>query len=162
MMLGRQIHTAEPLVPEPSAFEVELALEKPKSHKSLGIDQVPAELIMARGRTNLHEMQKLIIFIWNKEELPEEWKELTTVPFYKKCDKSVCSNYRGISHLPATLKILSNVLVSSLTPCSEEIIGVINVDCDTTGQLLVIYSAFVEYLRKNGNTLKRCVSSLYT
>ena len=39
-----EIHTAEPLVPEPSAFEVELAIEKLKSHKSPGIDQIPAEL----------------------------------------------------------------------------------------------------------------------
>jgi len=30
-----EIHTAEPLVPEPSALEVELANEKIKSHKSL-------------------------------------------------------------------------------------------------------------------------------
>ena len=29
-----EIHTAEPLVPEPSALEVELAIEKLKSHKS--------------------------------------------------------------------------------------------------------------------------------
>ena len=43
------IHTAEPLVPEPSAFEVELAIEKLKSNKSPGIDQIPAELIKARG-----------------------------------------------------------------------------------------------------------------
>jgi len=28
-----EIHKAEPLVPEPSAFEVELATEKLKSHK---------------------------------------------------------------------------------------------------------------------------------
>jgi len=37
---GRQteIHTAEPLVPEPSAFDVELAIEKLKGHKSPGID----------------------------------------------------------------------------------------------------------------------------
>ena len=40
-----EIHTAEPLVPEPSATEVELAIEKPKNHKSPGIDQIPAELI---------------------------------------------------------------------------------------------------------------------
>jgi hypothetical protein len=40
-----EIHTAEPLVPEPSAFEVELSIEKLKSHKSPGIDQIPAELI---------------------------------------------------------------------------------------------------------------------
>jgi hypothetical protein len=32
MMLGRQsrIHTAEPLVPKPSSFEVEIAIEKLK------------------------------------------------------------------------------------------------------------------------------------
>ena len=40
-----EIHTAEPLVPELSAFEVELATEKLKSHKSPGIDQIPADLI---------------------------------------------------------------------------------------------------------------------
>ena len=40
-----EIHTAEPLVPEPSAAEVELAIDKVKSHKSPGIDQIPAELI---------------------------------------------------------------------------------------------------------------------
>jgi len=28
-----ELHTAEPLVPEPSAFEVELAIDKLKSHK---------------------------------------------------------------------------------------------------------------------------------
>ena len=70
-----EIHTAEPLVPEPSAFEVELAIEKLKGHKSPGIDQIPAELIKAGGRTIRSEIHKLIISIWNKEELPEEWKE---------------------------------------------------------------------------------------
>jgi len=33
-----EIHTAEPLVPEPSAFEFELAIEKLKSYKSPGIN----------------------------------------------------------------------------------------------------------------------------
>ena len=28
-----ELHTAEPLVPEPSAFEVQFAIEKLKSHK---------------------------------------------------------------------------------------------------------------------------------
>ena len=42
-----EIHTAEPLVPEPSASEVDLAIDKLKSHKSPGIDQIPAKLIKA-------------------------------------------------------------------------------------------------------------------
>jgi len=36
-----EIHTTEPLMPEPSVFEVELAIEKLKSHKSPAIDHIP-------------------------------------------------------------------------------------------------------------------------
>jgi len=61
-----------------------------------------------------------------------------------------CTNYRGISLSPTTYKILSIILLSRLTPYAEEIIGVIKVDFDTTGQLLIICSAFVKYLRKMG------------
>jgi hypothetical protein len=46
-----EIHTAEPLVPEPRALEVELAIEKLKSRKSLGSDQIPAEMSKAGGGT---------------------------------------------------------------------------------------------------------------
>jgi hypothetical protein len=62
---------------------------------------------------------KLIISIWNKEELPEEWKE----SIYKNGDKADCNNYKGISLLPTAYKILSNILLSRLTPYAEEIIG---------------------------------------
>jgi hypothetical protein len=92
-----EVHTAEPLVPEPSACEVEMAIEKPKRHKSPGTDQIPAELIKAGGRTIRSEIHKLINCIWNKEELPEQWKESIVVPVYKKGDKTDCSNYRGLS-----------------------------------------------------------------
>jgi len=40
-----EIHTAVPFVAEQSSSEVELAIEKLKSHKSPGIDQIPAEMI---------------------------------------------------------------------------------------------------------------------
>jgi hypothetical protein len=33
------------------------------------------------------------------------------------------------------------------------------VDFDETGLPLIIYSAFVKYLRKNGNTMNQCISS---
>jgi hypothetical protein len=39
------IHTTEPLVPEPSLVEVEIAIGKLKSYKSPGTDNIPAELI---------------------------------------------------------------------------------------------------------------------
>ena len=37
-----EIHSAEPLVPESSAFEVEMATGKLKRHKYPNIDQIPA------------------------------------------------------------------------------------------------------------------------
>jgi len=83
-----ETHTAEPLVPEPSAFEDELATEKLKSHKSPGIDQIPAELIEAGGRKICYDIHKLTISIWNKEELPKEWMESIIVYIYKKGDKN--------------------------------------------------------------------------
>jgi hypothetical protein len=56
-----------------------MAIGKLKRHKSPGIDQIPAELIKA-GVTKIHfEVHKLIIFIWNKEELPAECNESITV-----------------------------------------------------------------------------------
>ena len=54
-----EIHTAEPLVPEPSAFKVELVTGKPKSHQSPGTDQIPPEFMKAGGRTIHYEIHKL-------------------------------------------------------------------------------------------------------
>jgi len=62
-------------VPEQSVFEVELAIEELKCKKSSGTDQIPSELIKAGGRTICYQIHKLIISIWNKDELPEEWKQ---------------------------------------------------------------------------------------
>jgi hypothetical protein len=67
-----EIHTAEPIVPELSAFEFETAIEKLKRHISPGIHQIPAELIKTGGRTIRFQVSKVINSIWNKEKLPEE------------------------------------------------------------------------------------------
>jgi len=78
--------------------------------------------IKGGSRTIRYGIHKLIV-IWNKEELPEEWKESIIVPVYRKDDNTECSNYRGLSLLPTTYKILSNILLSRLTPYAQEIIG---------------------------------------
>jgi len=80
-------------------------------------------LIKAGGRTIGYENHKLIISIWNKEDLLKEWKESIVVAIYKKGDKTDCSNYRGISLLSNTYKILSNILLSRLTFGAEKILG---------------------------------------
>ena len=160
-MMGRQKHiTADPLVPEPSAFEFELAIDKLKSHRSLGIDQMPAELIKAGGRTICLEIHKLITSIWKKEQLSEEWKESIIQPIHKKGDKTDCNNYRGISLLPNTNKILSNILLSRLILYVKEIIG--DHQCGFRRNRLTIDHIFCirQILEKKWITMKKFISSL--
>jgi hypothetical protein len=95
-----EMHTAEPLVTEPSAFEVEIAIEKLKGHKSPGIDQIPTELIKTGGRKIRSEITKLTDSIWNKKTFPEEWKKSIILPI--KTYRTDCSHYRGISLLSNT------------------------------------------------------------
>ena len=58
-----ETYTENLLVSEPSAFEVEMAIEKLKGHKSPGTDQIPAELIKVWGRKiRLRSINLLILF----------------------------------------------------------------------------------------------------
>jgi len=79
-------------------------------------------MIKSGCRTIISEVSKLMNSVWNMEELTEQWKESVIVPMYRKGDKMDCSDYRGISLFSTTYKILSNILLSRLTPYAEEII----------------------------------------
>jgi hypothetical protein len=44
----------------------------------------------------------------------------------------------------------------------RKLLGIFGVDFDVTGQLLIIYSAFVKYLGENGNAMKQYIRNLQT
>jgi hypothetical protein len=83
-----KIHTAEPLAPDLTSFEVEIPIAKLKRYKSPGSDQILAELIQAGGETLRSEIHKLINTIWNKHKLPYQWNEFTIVPVHTKGNKT--------------------------------------------------------------------------
>jgi hypothetical protein len=111
-----QIHTVEPLVPDPSPLRLKLLLQS--------TNQIPAELIQAGCEILCSKIHKLINSIWNKEKLPDQWKECIIVPVHKKGDKNDCSKYCGISLLSISFKILSCILLSILSLYADKIIGV--------------------------------------
>ena len=100
-----------------------MALDKLTEHKSQGTDQNPAELITAGVTTISSVINKFINSTFNMEEFPGEWKESIIVPIHKKTDKADGVNYRGVSILSTTYKILSNIVMSRLPPYAEEITG---------------------------------------
>jgi hypothetical protein len=113
-----EVHTAESLVPGLSCLEVEIATAKLKKYKSSGSDPIPAELIQAGGETLLSTIHKLINYIWNKEELPDQWKESTIIG-----DETGCNNYGGTLLLSTSYKMLYNILLTKLSLYIDEIIG---------------------------------------
>jgi hypothetical protein len=56
------MHATEPLMPDPSHFEVEIAITKFRKYKSPSSDQIVAELIQGGGET-WSEIHKLIHYI---------------------------------------------------------------------------------------------------
>jgi hypothetical protein len=68
-----------------------------KKFKLPGGDQILAELIQAGGQTLVSVIHKLINYIWNKDELPDQWKDSIIVPIHKKGYKTDCNNYHGIN-----------------------------------------------------------------
>jgi hypothetical protein len=100
------------------------------------------------------EIHKFICYIWNKEELPQQWKESITVPIHKKGDKTDCNNYRGISLLSTAYRILSNILLARLTSYDNEIIG--DHECEfchkraTTNQIFYICQIMEKKWEYNG------------
>jgi hypothetical protein len=120
--------------------------------------QIPAELYQAGGETLVSVIHKLITSIWNKEEMPDQWEESIIVPIHKTGDKTDCNNYRGTSLLSTSYNILSNILLSRLSPYVDEIIG--NHQCgfrrnrSTTDQIFCIR----QILGKSGSTVRQYIS----
>jgi hypothetical protein len=75
-------------------------------------------MIQAGGNIFRSDSNRLINSIRNTEEFPQHRRDMC-----EKCDKTDCSNFRGISLLPTTNKILSNIFLSRLNPYEDEIIG---------------------------------------
>jgi hypothetical protein len=77
------MHRAEPLLPDSSPFEVEIAVAKLKMYRSPGSDQIPEEVVQGGGETLWSEILKLVNYTWNKGELFDQWKESIIVPVHE-------------------------------------------------------------------------------
>jgi hypothetical protein len=76
MTLGRQMHITESLVPEPSCFEFEVAVEKLQRQKSPGIDHNPAGLVQEGGNTLLLRSTDLLIMFVTRNNFHSNGRHL--------------------------------------------------------------------------------------
>jgi endonuclease/exonuclease/phosphatase family metal-dependent hydrolase len=110
-------------VPPPTIEEVKDAIKQLKNNKSAGKDGIGAELIKMGPDKLAKCLHRLIVRIWDTEQLPEEWKDGVISPIYKKGDKLDCENYRAITVLNAAYKVLSRIIFLRLSPLTNEFVG---------------------------------------
>jgi hypothetical protein len=78
--------------------------------------------MQANSETLLFVIHKLVNSIWSKPELPDKWKE-TYCTNSQKIVIKLTHNYRGMSLLSVSLKMLLHIPVSTLSSYRDEIIG---------------------------------------
>jgi hypothetical protein len=140
-----EVHTAEPLVFGPSRLEVVIAIAKLKKYKSPGSDQIPAELVHTGGEILLSAIHKLINSVWNKEELPDQWKESIIVPVHKKGIKLTVIIIVGYHCYQLHNKIVSNILLSRLGPYIDEIFDYHQCGFRYNRSTTIRFFAFIRY-----------------
>ena len=99
-------------------------------------------MIQAGGEQLRRQIHLLCNKAWNESTIPEEWSKSILVPIPKKGDLSKCTNYRTISLINHTGKILLIVLLNRLkqqleSHLSEEQAG-FRKDRSTVHQILTL------------------------
>nr|XP_023656104.1 uncharacterized protein LOC111837887 [Paramormyrops kingsleyae] len=112
----------EDLGEPPTKTEVVNAIRSLKNNKAAGPDRIPTEIVKEGGTKLWHHIHQLLLKVWEREELPSELQDAQIVTIFKKGDKAECGNYRGISLLSTTGKVLARVLASRLLPLSEDLL----------------------------------------
>jgi hypothetical protein len=101
---------------EISLAETEAAVLKLKSLKSPGIDGVAGELIKYGGIAALHSIHHICQKAWSEEKFPELWTKSVIVTIPKKGDLKLCENYRTISLIVHSSKVLLEIIRRRLKP----------------------------------------------
>jgi hypothetical protein len=131
---------------------VEIAIVKLKRYKSPGSDQILTELIQAGGEILHSKIHKLILFGIGKNCLIS--RSLLSYQFTRRVIKLTVVIIRGYHCYQLHTKFYRNILLSRLSPYTDEITG----DHQRGFQLLIRSFAFVKYWRRNGSTMRQYIS----
>ena len=85
-----------------------------KNGKAAGPHGIPAEALKGDVTTSVEMLYSLFEEIWEKEEIPAEWKEGYLIKIPKKGDLSRCDNFRGITLLSVPGKVLNRIILERM------------------------------------------------
>ena len=100
----------------PTLEETTKAVNQLQSGKAPGPDGIPPEVFKHGGAPLLERMTDLMQALWEKGEVPQDFKDANIIHLYKnKGDRASCDNHRGISLLSIAGKIMARVVLNRIT-----------------------------------------------
>ncbi|KAK3561338.1 hypothetical protein QTP86_030637 [Hemibagrus guttatus] len=111
--------------------------------KAPGVDEIRPEYLKSLDVVGLSWLTRLCNIAWRSGTVPLDWATGVVVPLFKKEDRRVCSNYRGITLLSLPGKVYSRVLERRVRPLvkpqiQEEQCG-FHPSCGTVDQLYTLH-----------------------
>lgn len=97
-------------VNDPTKEEIEEIIKSLKNNKSPGSNGITAENIKYGGEELKKQIYLLVKKIWQEEQMPKNWEKATIIPILKNGDPTECNNYRGISLLDVTYKVIATII----------------------------------------------------
>ncbi len=76
-----------------------------------GEDDIPAEVYKMCLDSLDPWLHRVISKVWLCEAAPSNWSEAVLLPLFKKGDKQICSNYRGISLIDVAAEVFGVILL---------------------------------------------------
>jgi len=108
---------------------------------------------------NIH---KLVNSIWNKGLCRRSGRGRSLYLCISRAIKQIVVIIEAYTFCQLRTKYYPAYCSQHLLHMQRKLLEIISVDFDATSQLLIMYSASVKYLRKNGNTTKQCIRYLWT
>ncbi|KAK3505719.1 hypothetical protein QTP70_020512 [Hemibagrus guttatus] len=87
--------------------------------KAPGVDEICPEYLKSLDVVGLSWLTRLCNIVWRSGTVPLDWATGVVVLLFKKGDRRVCSNYRGITLLSLPGKVYSRVLERRVRPVLE-------------------------------------------
>ena len=90
--------------------ELNLLVRRLKNSKAPGIDGVTNEFYKSASESLKTEILKGLNEIWRNGEIKEHWKDPAIFTIFKVGDRNDTKNYRGVSLLNTSYKIMSGLM----------------------------------------------------
>ena len=111
--------TLQPILRE----EVEIVVASVKKGKSAGVDNILAELVQAGRDSIIDVLTEICYRIWRTGEWPTPWTQSLIITLPKKGNLQLCQNYRTISLISHSSKVMLKVILNRFKPQAEKIIA---------------------------------------